>query len=624
MRSWAGLRVLLLALLAFGVSPSRAARGAAEIRIVDPLLEIRGLADLESAEGRSALRLVAPRNGGCSAPVVVTGANPGELNAAVAPLTGPGGAVMPADAIRIRYAARAELEKEVDLTGRKVQPPRAELDSNFPYFDILGEQPPAEGEILPVWLTVLVPAEAEPGPYGGFLELAGSRVPVRLDVGEWVCPEPSEWVHHRSFDICCDALVEQYGVEPWSAGHWALIGRCFEMIGGLGGGDLYLAVWKGRRLAEPGWSPLAEVYPHVRFRREGERAVPQMSVVDRYLELYAQHVGRPHALVLCAYDPEVWSFGVRDARRHGWPCPSWRAVFVEEDGGQKLEMFPLPGEPSGDEAWSALMDGIRRKVVELGWGEEVIHLGLAHDGRPPQRTVDLFKRCAPYARWALWTHGRGDPSPRGEPFVLDNGLVAGHYTHAYALSLGPVGPDGVMGGWNMAYPVYTHPRKYIYQYSPLSQWRRFPEGCTAAVSSGFRQSGAGFDHVRLNAWGQKRHYGPAWSNFYRQGPRWIAAPGPDGPLGTVRMEMLREGQQETEARIVLEKAVAGSGLPADLKERCTALLTRRREALRRGGQFNRSHAEQGQTETSRLWGVPDDWQDSALELFDLAGRVSRR
>ncbi len=614
------LRFILVLFLALGFATRAGA--AAQVRVIDPLTVVREMEDLQSAPEREVLRLVAPRNGCASAVVVVTGAAAAELVAQPGPLTGEGDARIPEDTVRIRYAVKGEAEKKVDLTGNKVQPPRTELDTNFPYFDILLEEPPAEADILPVWVTVDVPSDAEPGTYRGSLELAGEEVPVRLDVGEWVCPDPSEWVHHAQFDLHCDTLVEEYGVELWSAEHWELIGKCFDLMKQMGNKDLHLSLWMAWRLNQPGWSPLGDLYPQVRFRKGEDGLVPDMAVVNRYLELYAERVGEPHALVVCAFDPAVWDFGVRDARRHKWPCPSWRAVVVDEEGGRRLELLPLPGEPSGDELWTRMMDEIHRKVLDLAWDEEVIHIGLAHDGRPPQNTVDFFKSCAPYARWALWTHGRGDPAPEGRPYVLDNGLVAGHYTHAYALGLNHVNEKGVMGGWNMPYPIYTHPRKYIYQFSPLSQWRQFPDGCTSHPPGGFKRSGAGFDHVRFNAWGKGKHYGYAWSNFYRQGPRWIVAPGPDGPLGTARLEMLREGQQETEARIALEKAVSEGRLSADLEKRCSDLLVRRWQALRKEGKFNRSHAEQGQTETSRLWGVPGDWQDSALELFNLAGRVA--
>ncbi len=54
------------------------------------------------------------------------------------------------------------------------------------------------------------------------------------------------------------------------------------------------------------------------------------------------------------------------------------------------------------------------------------------------------------------------------------------------------------------------------------------------------------------------HGSSGWGNLYRHKVRALSVPGTDGALPTVRFEMLREGLQDTEARIFLERALVNS------------------------------------------------------------------
>jgi hypothetical protein len=100
-----------------------------------------------------------------------------------------------------------------------------------------------------------------------------------------------------------------------------------------------------------------------------------------------------------------------------------------------------------------------------------------------------------------------------------------------------------------------------------------------------------------------------WLNLYRDNPRWVLAPGPQGAVSTVRFEMLVEGIQECEARLAIEEALASGRLDAPLQEECRDLLAERMAEREPVG--------------SRDWQVGPDWQDRTARLFDLAGRVAR-
>jgi hypothetical protein len=78
-----------------------------------------------------------------------------------------------------------------------------------------------------------------------------------------------------------------------------------------------------------------------------------------------------------------------------------------------------------------------------------------------------------------------------------------------------------------------------------------------------------------------------WGQLYLgNSTPYVLAAGPHGPLATARFEMLREGAQDLEPRVFLEKALLDTAVRArlgeDLAKRCQGLLDERVRAIRAG------------------------------------------
>ena len=101
----------------------------------------------------------------------------------------------------------------------------------------------------------------------------------------------------------------------------------------------------------------------------------------------------------------------------------------------------------------------------------------------------------------------------------------------------------------------------------------------------------------------------------------LLAPGPDGPVSTARFEMLREGAQECEARLVLENALADptatNKFGGALANRCQEILKERDAAFRFVCAGGLSRPEGWE------WYASSGWEDRAGKLFDCAGEVTR-
>ncbi|MFH0980829.1 MAG: hypothetical protein V2A79_04750, partial [Planctomycetota bacterium] len=87
----------------------------------------------------------------------------------------------------------------------------------------------------------------------------------------------------------------------------------------------------------------------------------------------------------------------------------------------------------------------------------------------------------------------------------------------------------------------------------------------------------------------------------------LLSPGPDGALSTARLEAIREGAEENEARFFLEKALADPArktrLGEDLAARCQEILDERTRDC--------------------LWTRTDGWQERPARLFLMAAEAAR-
>jgi len=558
------------------------------------------------------VRLVAPRNGVGSGQVVVQCVGCRVTGVGTSALRSEAGVELDGERVRIRYAVRED----------------------GPYCDTLAEAPSEGARVLPIWLIVEVPRDQASGKYGGKLTIrAGEQafvVPVELEVCAWIAPDPSNNVSHVSLLHSPDTLAARYGVEPWSDGHFALIEKSLALMGQVGNDVLYAPVvrythlgnnngmirWVEKGNPSPGPAGAGPASP---TRGEaGERSppslpgggagissppsppgggadissppsplggegrgegvvssyTPDLSVFDRFLDLYAKHCGPPKVLCL-----EVWNHRIREGE-----AP---LVTRYDPGTGALAELAAPscGAAGSAEFWKPMMDAARAAVRGRGWDERCLMIGAAADRWPSKATVDFYRRVAPYARWAIFTHGRWKGTraddDAGRMFVA-NGMEIGYHEDPWGYGDAKLVGEVDFKPWRRQYVKAGSLRECVSEWAHPVRFRNLAD---IAVNRGNQ----GFGRVGLDYWpvdGQPLiglHENKGWDRLYSDNPRAVAAPGPDGPLPTVRFQMLREGVQEAEARIViaaaLEREEVSGALGADLAGRCRALLEERR-ALR--------------------------------------------
>jgi len=547
------------------------------------------------------IRLVGTRNGACSGQVVVS-SNGGlkGVTASVSDLTrtGGGGAV-PREALQVRYGARARVPGDEKGRLRELH-----------YFDILADQPLRDTQVQPIWVTVNIPADARPGEYRGTLTVrpGGEKpveVPLRLTVCGWKLPDPGDFVTHVSLLQSPESVALKYKVPLWSRRHFELLEKSLALLGQVGNKVVYITVVRRTHFGNE--------HGMIRFRRAaGGRYEPDFSVFDKYLGLYAKHVGRPAVLCLYVWEPNM---NTRRGRLKEVPL-----TLVEPTGKMVEWSQPMYGAEGSEALWKAVMEGVRQRVMLRRWSEECIVLGVVVDNRPHPTTVKLFKKIAPYARWAFFTHGRGDPRPKDGKWIVQ-GMAVGYYetSGGGARLRYPLG-ERLLYGWNQPYLRAGSMRGFLLAYSPLGSYRNIAEATVTGNCRGFGRFGLDFwplsgtaDARRAGILGRYRTNNTLDINLMRDNPRSIVSPGPDGATATVRFEMLREGIQECEARIFIEKALDNEQLRARLGEE---LVKRCREVL------NERFKMHLVGRISWAWFASSGWQDRTARLYNLTAQVA--
>ena len=594
---WGSVGLLGLELRAANPEAVRGPRQAARLPQLwnaDPLARVgQSVTYGNPFEPLRPVRLVAPRGGVASGQVVLSLPAPSkDIEARLGAVRGPGGTI-PADQLQVRHAV-------------KQSPVMREA---APFYDALLPQPAVEDDTHPIWITVNVPADMPAGTYEGELQVRAPgqtlTAPVRIEVADWRIAPPGEWtpfigMWHSPYNV-----AYQYGVDPWSDRHMELLRPLLRMMGQIGNDVLYINAIRNTLQSRDDTILV--------FRREDDRLEPDFTFVERYLEAYAAVAPAPQGVVLYA-----WEHSVR--RLDQLPV-----VVRREDGSLEPGDADMFGQGDSERLWKAVVDGLRRRMDRAGWQGTDLWLGVSHDGRPQEHTVAMFRRIAPEARWNKFSHWRGDPGARDGQRVTAEGL-------GIALGEKPWGAgssrDPFYGGWDWQpgdYVMTTSGRGLLQQYSArpvaddfLHALRVLPDA--SVTDSGRGEPYRGFTRAGLDYWqvalGDGAHGRTwefhGWGNLYRNNPWFIAAAGPDGPVATVRYEALREGIQEAEARIAIERVLTDENLKAQVDPKLVQAfkdLQKQRLSWRPWNGYN--------------YNMGVGWKDRTHRLFELAGRAQQ-
>ena len=488
------------------------------------------------------LRIGAARNGTGSGQVVCgdpTGVR--ELKATLSVLTGPGGAKLPADAVRIRYAVRNPL-------------------AGVEYCDVLTDAPTNGVITAPVWLIAEIPKEQVPGWYTGALKVSANNrnisVPVQILVAGYTLPDPKENRSLMHLIHSPDAVAFEYGVEPWSDKHFQLMETSLALMGQLGNDVATIPVI------------LDSNYAHrtglIRFVKSDAGIIsPDFSALERYLDLYAKYCGTPKAIVLsvwmasCSKELTTCVNTAPFSRRANVPKDMQVTLWDRTTGAMTRMKAPNYPAEDAEAFWKPVFDGVNSVVTKRGWPEKSVLLGTLSDFWLGEKERAFYQKVAPQARWAMISHNFLNGYRSDHKFLL-GGFELGFAVH----------PNVGFGLLPALFPENK-------DLQALECLRGSFQRCFCYQNSGpmpYRMVGTfndGVGNYGLDYWPVAEKKGEArrcrFVNFdpdYAGAPKILTVPGPAGALPTVRFQMLRESLQEMEARIAINQAAFAMGAEA--------------------------------------------------------------
>ena len=590
------------------------------------------------------VRLHGPRNGVCAGQVMVGAAAPLKgVEAKVSDLKAAGGAAMPSSAAAVRYP------RQVDVGNRRVP------------FDALEARPAAGAAVQPVWLTVKVPRAARPGRYSGTLTVRAEgaepvAVPIRLRVFDWVVCDPTDFRTHVGLIESPESVAMKYGVDLWSEKHWRLVDESFRLMGLVGAKTAYLPLIRRTHFGND--------HTMVRWiRRPDGSWGHDFRIVERYLDMAVRRLGKVPVVCLYCWEPFT-NVTHRGRLREG----AKGMLFTERDpasGALKAAEGPRWDDPKIVEFWRPVLDGIRRRLKERGL-EESMMFGLAGDVEPDRHVLSAIRAVVEKPRWVVHSH----------IYREEVGWYRGRTPHCQPVGYlaavgGAIGvfwdpdDDRPFYGWQNPFRVVTFPRDWYGRGVPFRQsgrlgvYRlcaegallsgRLPKSRDAPLKDvrtvrkdvvsmgrhrdfkgfaglrGFGRVGADFWGVLKGARGYKalngRYPESQWGTVeigHEGAMRYLIAPGADGPVSTIRLELMREALQEAEARIAVQDALLDEArrrrLGKALADRCRAVLDERTRELRRIS----SYYGQG------TYLMTPAWQQRSESLYEAAEAVAAR
>ena len=561
------------------------------------------------------LRLVGARNGTFSGKVVLSSSGAiKNLKAAGSELVqahsaGPGQAGgqgrIPAAAVQVRWAERITPQVYAaahwdPLMWAGFDRLHSEFPAEIPVATLLGDR--RHLSVVPVWVTVRVPADAPAGEYEGTvtIDAEGSApvtfaVPVRLKVNGWTLPDPKNFVTHNDIYQSPDSVAEHYKVPLWSEKHFALIGKSLQVFQEVGnklcivnltvdsrslGNTESMVRWVKKSGAG------AKVQGSVNASRDGASAPEprtlnpddytyDFSIAERYMDTYEKTCGKPGILRLDAWQR------ARD------PQMPFLCVSVLDPATGKVEPMAQPpyGTPENEAFWRPVFTGLRQRLEKRGWLDVAAVGWINYQHGPDQvnpKIVDVYKQLWPDGKWMQTTHQ--NPRAYGSmPVVyseyvwgcgaLYNPDAGGQYPRAWKSGAARI---------EMGFPRFGVGFIFaIIDGSPFAAYRYVTEAAQQGGLRGIGFVGGDFWPVRKLKPGDPHdfRYRPISYEFNGIGMSdsliCCFSPGPDGAAFNGRMEMFREGVQACEAIIFLQRALEDKKVDVARAQKINDLLDER-------------------------------------------------
>ena len=223
---------------------------------------------------------------------------------------------------------------------------------DFDRFDLPGKT------LRPVWLSLDVPANADPGTYNGVIEVRSEnytvKLSVKISIQNQTLPSPHDWKHRLDLWQNPWAVAWENNLKPWSEEHKALLKKHLKLYADAGG--TYITTYAVH-------SPWADNSYMIEggmidwIKQKNGAWKFDYKIFDEYVQL-AMSVGIDRAITI--YTPVPWGFRFR--------------YTDEKTGNYVYESWP-PESKKFRSIWNDFMTDLRKHLQQKGWFDKT-YLGI--------------------------------------------------------------------------------------------------------------------------------------------------------------------------------------------------------------------------------------------------------
>ncbi|GAA4954532.1 DUF4091 domain-containing protein [Algibacter agarivorans] len=393
----------------------------------------------------------------------------------------------------------------------------------------------------PIWITIKVPKDTKPGIYEGLINLTTDEFgkfsyPLKLTVLNQQIPDSIDYKFHLDMWVNPSAIAEYYKLEHWSKEHWAMIEKYLKEYASRGGKNITTTIthepWHKPWVGGNSRSQITYGYRSmINWSKNSNNEWEfDFSVFDKYVALASK----------AGINGQINAFSMT-------PFHTGQKLhyFDESDQTNKVLIVNI-SDKLYEEVWSAFLKNFSKHLKEKKIFDRTY---LAFDEKPEDQMKiirEIIENSLPEFLKKTVISGHPEVGEKSDNFSISYMFFPGQPLEGNAaVPVLSTIEERENSGKNTTFYLCAEPaHPNTLTYSPAIEGQLIPWLALKYKTDGYLR-------WAFNNWTEDPFKKPVF--IHSQGDDYQIYPGKEGPMSSIRWELLKEGIEDYELfRIVKE------------------------------------------------------------------------